>query len=300
MQRQSNAADCAATNAALNPAGASRVQGVMKKQVVGVVGKGALIQAGLLLLIALTSLRVAHADDAQLSADDIAAKIVRSDTFAWDGARSKVRMVLVEPNGAKRERAMDVLGRRTKGLFQTVVHFSMPQDIAGTAFLMIDRGAEQSEQYIYLPGLKRTRRIVGREREGSFMGSDFTYADMQRVDAKYTKHKRLPDEKLGEDAVYVIESTLSADAPVSYGKVMTWIRKTDYVALRTRFYDRAGKLAKTLYSRRVREVDGKPVVVEARMQNQQNNHVTELYVDAIERRDDLSDSNFTPAALEHF
>jgi hypothetical protein len=42
------------------------------------------------------------------------------------------------------------------------------------------------------------------------------------------------------------------------------------------------------------------VVVEARMQNQQNNHVTELYVDAIERRDDLSDSNFTPAALEHF
>ncbi|HEY2735045.1 MAG TPA: outer membrane lipoprotein-sorting protein [Polyangiales bacterium] len=251
------------------------------------------------LSIALCRLSVAHADDAALTADDIAAKIVRSDAFAWDGARSKVRMVLVEPNGEKRERAMDVTGRRKQGLFETVVRFSMPQDIAGTAFLMLDRGKEQSEQYIYLPGLKRTRRIVGREREGSFMGSDFTYADMQRVDKQYTTHKRLPDEKLGEDAVYVIDSTISAAAPVSYSRVTTWIRKSDYIALRTRFYDRSGKLAKTLYSRRVREIDGKPVVVEARMQNQLNNHVTELYIDSIERRDDLSDANFTPAALEH-
>jgi hypothetical protein len=282
-----------------------RVQGDMKKQVVGVVGKIVVFErnrrtAGFAMaLLALTSLSVAQADDADLSADDIAAKIVRSDAFAWDGARTKVRMMLIDPGGEKRERAMDVMGRRKAGLFESVVRFSAPQDIAGTAFLMLDRGKEQSEQYIYLPGLKRTRRIVGREREGSFMGSDFSYADMQRVDAKFAKHKRLPDEKLGDDTVYVIESTISPDAPVSYGKVTTWIRKTDYIALRTRFYDRSGKLSKTLYSRRVKEVDGKPVVVEARMQNQTNNHVTELYIDSIERRDDLSDSNFTPASLEH-
>jgi hypothetical protein len=282
-----------------------RVQGDMKKQVVGVVGKIVVFErnrrtAGFAMaLLALTSLSVAQADDADLSADDIAAKIVRSDAFAWDGARTKVRMMLIDPGGEKRERAMDVMGRRKAGLFESVVRFSAPQDIAGTAFLMLDRGKEQSEHYIYLPGLKRTRRIVGREREGSFMGSDFSYADMQRVDAKFAKHKRLPDEKLGDDTVYVIESTISPDAPVSYGKVTTWIRKTDYIALRTRFYDRSGKLSKTLYSRRVKEVDGKPVVVEARMQNQTNNHVTELYIDSIERRDDLSDSNFTPASLEH-
>lgn len=256
--------------------------------------------AGLALLAALAPRVVARAeDDSQLSADDIAAKIVRSDAFSWEGARTKMRMVLIEAGGDKRERAMDVMGRRKEGLFQTVVRFSAPQDIAGTAFLMLERGKDSSEQYIYLPGLKRTRRIVGREREGSFMGSDFTYADMQRVDSKHAKHKRLPDEKIGSDDVYVIESTLSPDAPVNYGKVTTWIRKSDYIALRTRFYDRSGKLAKTLYSRRVREVDGKPVVVEARMQNQTNHHVTELFVDSIERKEDLSDATFTPSALEH-
>jgi Outer membrane lipoprotein-sorting protein len=238
-------------------------------------------------------------DDGALSADQIATKIVSTDAFAWEGARTRVRMLLTEANGDKRDRAMDVTGRRKDGLFQTLVRFAAPADIAGTAFLMLERGKEQSEQYIYLPGLKRTRRIVGREREGSFMGSDFSYADMQKIDARHAKHKRLPDEKIGNDSVYVVESTLDADAPVSYGKITTWIRKTDFIALRTRFFDRSGQLVKTLYTRRVREIDGKPVVVEARMQNQQSNHVTDLFIDSVERRDDLSDANFTPAALEH-
>jgi len=197
-------------------------------------------------------------------------------------------MVLTDASGSTQERTMDIMGRRSQGNFQTMVRFGSPQDIAGTAFLMLERGKDQSEQYIYLPGLKRTRRIAGREREGSFMGSDFTYADMQRVDDKYATHKRLPDEKLGNDTVWVIESTLSTDAPLSYGKIVTWIRKTDYIALRTKFFDRKGQLLKTLYSRRVKEIEGKPVVVEARMQNQQTNHITDLFIDSIERKDNLS------------
>jgi hypothetical protein len=193
-----------------------------------------------------SSLPVSAQDDSALTADQIATKIVRTDAFAWEGARTHVRMVLTEAGGDKKDRAMDVTGRRKDGLFQTLVRFAAPADIAGTAFLMLERGKDSSEQYIYLPGLKRTRRIVGREREGSFMGSDFTYADMQRVDDRFAKHKRLPDEKIGSDNVFVIESTLSADAPVTYGKILTWIRKNDYVALRTRFFDRSGQLAKTL------------------------------------------------------
>lgn len=247
------------------------------------------------LLLAVSAVR---ADDASLSADQIAAKVVRSD-FSWEGARTRVRMMLIDANGGKQERAMDVIGRRTQGLVQSLVRFTAPQDIAGTAFLMIERGKDQSEQYIYLPGLKRTRRIVGREREGSFMGSDFTYADMQRVDEHQATNKRLPDEKIGSDDVYVIESTISSGAQVAYGKVVTWIRKSDFVALRTRFYDRSDKLVKTLYSRRVKDIDGKPVVVEARMETAANKHITDLYIDNIERKNDLSDANFTPAALEH-
>ncbi len=259
-----------------------------------------LFARGVASVVLLLSLAVtAIAQKQELTADEIAKRVVRSDAFSWEGARTHVRMLLTDESGGTRERVMDIYGRRKSGLFQTVVRFLAPQDIAGTAFLMLERNKEVSEQYVYLPGLKRTRRIVGREREGSFMGSDFTYADMQRIDEAYATNKKMPDEVLSGEPVYVVESTLRADAPSSYGKFVTWVRKSDFIALRTRFYDKQGKHLKTLYTRKVRQIDGRPVVVDARMQSQLSKHATDLFLDAIERRDDLTDSTFTPAALEH-
>ena len=77
------------------------------------------------------------------------------------------------------------------------------------------------------------------------------------------------------------------------------MRKSDFLPLRTRFYGAGGKLAKTLYVRRVEKVDGKPVVKEARMESHANKHATVLIVDGSERKEDMADSAFTPTALEH-
>ncbi|MET0389689.1 MAG: outer membrane lipoprotein-sorting protein [Polyangiales bacterium] len=208
-------------------------------------------------------------------------------------------MILTDGQGKTHEHALDVTGRKKDGRYQGLVRFSAPTQVAGTAFLMLERGEQEFEQYIFLPSIRRTRRIAGRERDASFMGSDFTYADMQGVDPKHAKHTRLADEKVGNELCYVLESTVADSAHVSYGKVLTWVRQSDMVALRTRFYDRAGKPAKTLYSRRVKAIDGKPIVVDARMHNEQASHSTEIIIDSVERKDDLSDSQFTPAELEH-
>jgi hypothetical protein len=240
----------------------------------------------------------AQAGAGSLSADEIARRTLHADAFAWEGAKTRLRMVLFSPDGKRQERSVEVVARRNKGLLQTLVRFLMPEDLAGTAFLMREQQGGASEQYIYLSGLKRTRRVVGRERESSFMGSDFSYADLQRVDPKYTRNRRLPDETLSGAPTYVVESTIAPEAGSSYAKLTTWVRKSDFVALRTRFSDKQGKTVKTLYARKVRDIEGKPVVVEARMQGE-NGHATELFVDSMERHDDLSDSLFTPTALEH-
>ena len=263
------------------------------------VSKGrSFVRGALACAAALLSVYSAAAADDAPSAEQIAKRIVSGDAFRWDGGQSRVRMVLIEADGKKKERAMDVIGRQKDGRFQTVLRFLSPEDIAGTAFLMLEKGGDASEQYIYLPGIKRTRRIAGRERDGSFMGSDFSYADMQPPEADSATHKKLPDENLGSDACYVLESTPKPGTS-NYGKLMVWARKSDYIALRTRFYDRSGKLLKTLYVRRVKPFEGKPVVVEARMQTQDTNHATEMFVDSLEKREGLSDAQFTPAALEH-
>lgn len=247
-----------------------------------------------LFITAFVSLTLA---DDTLSADEISKRIVRGTGFTWDGAQTRLKMILTEKGGAKKERILDVLGRKVDGKVQSVVRFLAPRDVAGTAFLMKEKAGGGAEQHIYLPGLRRTRRIVGREQEGSFMGSDFTYADLRGGGFESAQNRRLPDEKLGDASTYVVESTLKPGAKSQYGKVQTWVRKTDYVPLRTRFYDNNGKLLKTLYARRVKEYEGRPVVVEARMQSE-DGHATVLLIESIKRRNDLTDSQFTPTALE--
>lgn len=253
-----------------------------------------------LLTVCLLVCSTAHADEPRApNADEIARRTLRADSFSWEGSKVRLRLTLIDAGGKSIERRMEVLGRRAADGLQTVIRFLSPADISGTAFLTIERKDGAAEQYIYLSGLKRTRRIVGREREGSFMGSDFSYADMQRIDPKHVENVRLADEAVGQDACFVLESRIAEAAGAPYAKIVTWVRKTDFVALRTRFHDRAGKLVKTLYARRVEQRDGRPVVVDARMQSAANGHATELVVESIERRDDLSDAMFTPAALEH-
>mgnify|MGYP006373932037 CR=1 FL=1 len=85
----------------------------------------------------------------------------------------------------------------------------------------------------------------------------------------------------------------------SASKIETWVRKDNYLPLRIRFYDQAGKLVKTFYTKRIRNVDGKSVIVEAQMVNKQTGHSTELIVDSLKARTNLPDTAFTPTALEH-
>lgn len=237
----------------------------------------------------------AYAED--LSADQIAAKIIRGNGITWEGAHTRLRMVLTDAKGEKSERSIDVLGRRKDGRLASKVQFLSPPDVAGTKFLTLENSSGGSEQYIYLPGLKRTRRISGRDREGSFMGSDFTYSDLSHKDDKGAKNAKQPDEKIGNDPTYVIESTPASVEAAGYSKVLAWVRKTDFVALRTKFFDASGKLMKTLYVKKVRDVEKKPVVVEATMKSE-NGHSTDLVVDSLEPRSDIPDAEFSPTSLE--
>lgn len=248
----------------------------------------------------MTALPIAPAAaQADLTADQIIDKALKQDFFGWDEAETTVRMTLIESGGARKERVIESLRRRKNGQLQSIMRFRSPQEVAGTAFLMLEKGKGDSEQHIYLPGLKRTRRIVGREREGSFMGSDFSYADMERADTRTASHKRLPDEDVGGVKTFVIESTPKKGTDAAYAKIEQWIRQDNFLPLRIRYYDKNGQLLKTLYTKRIRTMEGRPVIVEAQMVNKKTGHSTELVVDNMRPRKDLPDAAFTPTALEH-
>ncbi len=233
------------------------------------------------------------------SADEIAKKSLEHDTFGFEGSQIKARLVLVEADGRTQERAFEGISKKgTDTLIRSVIRFTAPATIAGTSFLMIQHQGAPDEQHIYLPRMKTTRRIGGTgEREGSFMGSDFSYADLERKDLREATYSRLPDDAVGKETCFHIEAVPKTQS--AYGKLSLWIRQKDFLPLRVQMFDKEGKLLKTTFTRRIKDVDGKPVVVETHTENAQTNHKTDLVIDEIKFQADLSDALFTPAALSH-
>jgi len=250
------------------------------------------------LLAAILGAPAANADDA--FAERVVRRMMDNDAFGSQGARTKMRMVVRTKRGETRSRGLDWISREDGGVVKSVVRFRSPAEVAGTAFLLVQRGNQADEQYVYLPALRRVRRILGRERQGSFMGSDVSYSDLERRDASAGVYSQRSDETVGGHACYVIESTpkqgREGDHP--YGRVVMWIRKSDHVALRMQFFDARGRHVKSLFARRVAAVGGRPVVMESRMENHETGGVTEIFIDHIEFTRDIPADQFTQRALE--
>jgi hypothetical protein len=242
----------------------------------------------------------ARADDANPTAGELARNALDHDTFGFEGTQIHARLILTDPSGQTQERAFDGISKKGDGrLVKSVIRFTAPANVAGTAFLMIQHAGAPDEQYIYLSRMKTTRRIGGTgEREGSFMGSDFSYADLERKDVRDATYARLPDEPVGKDPCFVLQSTPNPGT-AAYSKVITWVRQKDWIPLRVQMFGKDGQLDKTMFTRRVRVVDGKPVVVESHTENARTHHQTDLVLDDVQFKSDLPDAAFTPAALEH-
>lgn len=249
---------------------------------------------GLLAFFALTS--PARADAA---ADAIAQRMLAHDAFGFEGAELHARLVIAESSGKSQERAFDAKSKRASdGQVRTLLRFTAPGTIAGTAFLLIQHASGADEQYIYLPRLKTTRRVGGTaERDGSFMGSDFTYADLERKDLKQASFTKLGEESVGKDACDKLEATPKGPSP--YARIEVWIRKSDALPLRIRWFGKDGQAEKTLFVRRVRTVDGHPVIAECTIENAKSGHKTDLVIEDLKFRTDIPDAELTPAALSH-
>ncbi len=231
------------------------------------------------------------------TASDLVVRSLRAEFFSGGSTRIRAHLVLTDRDGKKQDRLFSAFGKRDPlGLRRTLVRFEGPAAVEGIAFLMTQREKEPDEQYLYLPKFKSTRRIGGAsERQGSFMGSDFSYADLERKDVREATYELLADEQVGgKPCAHVIARP---KGPSAYGRVELWIRRDDAVALRIAMFDTDGKLMKTTTTKRVRTVAGEPVIVESRTENAQNGHVTDLVIDEISRDESLDDAFFAPANL---
>ena len=158
---------------------------------------------------------------------------------------SDMVMTLKNANGdvsvrKMRSKNLEVEGDGDKGL--TI--FDEPADIKGTAFLSFTHILDADDQWLYLPALKRVKRISSKNKSGPFMGSEFAFEDLSsREVAKFT-YLYLRDEAINGEDVFVVESRPNYKYS-GYTRLIAWISKEKYQPLKIEYYDRKNTLLKT-------------------------------------------------------
>lgn len=125
--------------------------------------------------------------------------------------------------------------------------FDEPADVKGTAMLTYSHGLEPDDQWLYLPAIKRVKRISSRNKSGPFMGSEFAFEDLGSQEIEKYSYKFLREEPCGELQCYVIER-IPAYQYSGYTRQQVWIDTQGYRMIKSDFYDRKDSLLKTLTS----------------------------------------------------
>jgi outer membrane lipoprotein-sorting protein len=123
--------------------------------------------------------------------------------------------------------------------------FDQPADVKGTAMLTFSHGLEADDQWLYLPALKKVKRINSRNKSGPFMGSTFAFEDLSSQEIEKYSYKFLREEACGEWQCYVIERKPEYKYS-GYTRQVTWLDKEAYRLVKVEFYDRKKSLLKTL------------------------------------------------------
>ena len=227
------------------------------------------------------------------TADEIVDKAREANQVA--SSVQVVTMTIVSKKGNERVRQIELRSRRGEGKVSTYLEVLSPSDVAGTKMLMIDHDDKTDEQMVYLPSFSRVNRISGSSRKGTFLGSDFTYEDLDIREAADGTHT-LAEET---DSTWVID-TVPADS-AQYGRVRAHIGKQDFVARKVEFFDPKGKAVKVLEVEETREVEGGRLAVRTKMTDlERGTHTTlETVSYALNLSEaDLPPSTFTAAYLE--
>lgn len=198
----------------------------------------------LLLLASLLSLN-AGAETPEERGLAIAVEMEKRDT-GWGDQSADLVMVLRNRQGDEssrqiRTRTLEVEGDGDKGL--TI--FDEPLDVKGTAFLSYTHPIEPDDQWLYLPALKRVKRISSQNKSGPFMGSEFAYEDLTSQEVEKYTYKYLRDEELDGKKTFVIERYPQYEHS-GYTRQVVWVDQEIWRPLKTEFYDRKDALLKTL------------------------------------------------------
>jgi outer membrane lipoprotein-sorting protein len=244
----------------------------------------------------------ARADDAK--AREIMQQV--NDRDDGDNQTSEVRMVLIDKAGNKRTRELKSF-RKDKGKDTlSIMFFEAPADVKGTGFLTYDYDAagKDDDQWLYLPALRKSKRIASSDKSGSFMGSDFNYSDMTKPDLQDFDYTLMKEEDLDGHKTWQLQAIPRTEAKkdeTGYEKSVVWVRQDNYVVVRgIRWVYKSPRL-KFMKVNKLEQIDGVWTTTEMQMvtrEGQSTVHATILQFNDVRFNQKLSEDLFTVRQLE--
>ncbi len=194
----------------------------------------------------------------------------------FEDSISKMEMTLINARGQTKVRTMSMKVLEGLDADKSLMEFLTPADVKGTKFLNYEHVDKDDDQWLYLPALKRVKRIASKNKSGSFMGSEFAYEDLSAFNVKKYKYEGRAEEVV-LDGVEMYK-TLSAPASKysGYTKLISWVDKKTFLIQKVEYYDRKKQLLKTAYFSEYKNFDGVYRIGKIIMKNIQNDKTTVL------------------------
>ena len=212
-----------------------------------------------------------------------------------------INLSITEKNGASRNRTISMTTKSfSGGLEKRMIKFLEPADVRGTAMLVVDNKSSADEMWIYLPALKRTRRIVSSEKGRSFMSSEFTNADMSSPTLSDFVNRQVAES--GKDNMWIIESIpVNEDKEDEYGysRKISYIDMDNYQVQKMEFYNFDNELYKTIEIKSVHQMpEGKYMIRDMIACNHVTDRQSEIVFRNITEQVKVDDTFFTVQNLE--
>jgi outer membrane lipoprotein-sorting protein len=265
--------------------------------------------AAIALLMGALLVAIGFAPLNECSALELSARDIMEKNFYVSKVRSlksDATMVLINDKDQRRERKnTTILKLQQNGIDSNLlVKFSSPADIKGTGFLQVEHIDGDDDLWIYLPALKKSRRLVANNKKDSFVGSDFSYGDISLPKVDHYRHALLRSEIVENHDCYVVESSPADETTKSnsgYSKKITWVRKDNFLETKVEYYDVSGRFLKSqlVTDHKLLEPDTRRwFALHREMTNHQTGHKTIINFDKIEPGVVAADALFTTRYVE--
>lgn len=207
-------------------------------------------------------------------------------------------MTLIDSKGKERVRSIKQILGTYGSVDKKLMVFQSPADVRGTSFMnwSYAEAGRSDHQWIYLPALKRVKRISSEGRGDYFMGSDFTYDDLGDRHPSADTHTLTGSETIDGDPCWVVESVPKSPTDL-YSRTVTWVSKEKSAGLKRDYYDKRGTLLKTLRVSSVELISGVWIIKKTEMRNVQKGTSTRMEFTDVRINTGITDSSFSELAM---